>query len=58
MKITPDLHMSVLIKDERLIWLDSYAVANGYLYISCSQLEKQPKYNTGGELPSPTPLSY
>ena len=56
MKITPDLHMSVLIKDDRLVWPDSYAISNGYLYVSCSQLEKQPKYNTGeGKLPPANP---
>lgn len=38
---------TVLVKDERLIWPDSYAIADGYLYISCSQINKQPDYNNG-----------
>ena len=30
-----------------LIWPDSYAIADGYLYITCSQINKQPDYNNG-----------
>jgi sugar lactone lactonase YvrE len=48
MKITPDLKMTELIRDDRLIWPDSYSVSDdGYLYISCSQIHKQPEYNNG-----------
>jgi len=46
MKITPDLKMHELVKSNLLIWPDSYSISNGYLYVSCSQLQKQPKYNT------------
>lgn len=46
-KISPDMKMTTLIKDERLIWPDSYSIADGYLYISCSQIHKQPDYNDG-----------
>jgi sugar lactone lactonase YvrE len=47
-KITPDLKMSTLIQDDRLIWPDSYSVSkDGYLYVSCSQIQKQPDYNQG-----------
>jgi sugar lactone lactonase YvrE len=46
-KITPDLKMKEIVKDTRLIWPDSYAIADGYLYISCSQIQKQPEYNDG-----------
>jgi sugar lactone lactonase YvrE len=46
-KISPDLKMSTLIQDDRLIWPDSYSVRNGYLYVSCSQIQKQPEYNQG-----------
>jgi sugar lactone lactonase YvrE len=47
-KITPDLKMTTVIKDEKLIWPDSYSVSkDGYLYISCSQIQKQPDYNNG-----------
>ena len=38
---------TVILKDERLIWPDSYAIADGYLYISCSQINKQPGNNEG-----------
>jgi len=46
-RISPDMKMTTLIKDQRLIWPDSYAIADGYLYISCSQIQKQPEYNNG-----------
>jgi sugar lactone lactonase YvrE len=46
-KVSPDHKMTTLIKDERLIWPDSYSIADGYLYISCSQIQKQPEYNNG-----------
>ena len=46
-KISPDLKMTTVIKDERLIWPDSYSIADGYLYISCSQINKQPDFNEG-----------
>jgi sugar lactone lactonase YvrE len=46
-KISPDLKMTTIIKDNRLIWPDSYSIADGYLYISCSQIQKQPEYNAG-----------
>jgi sugar lactone lactonase YvrE len=58
MKITPDLKMHVLIKSPLLIWPDSYSIANGYLYVSCSQLQKQPKYNTSSpQWPPVTPFT-
>lgn len=48
MKISPDLKMTELIKDERLIWPDSYHVSDDqYLYVSCSQIDKQPDSNDG-----------
>lgn len=47
-KISPDLKMQNLITDDRLIWPDSYSISeDGYLYISCSQIHKQPEYNNG-----------
>jgi sugar lactone lactonase YvrE len=37
-----------VVADERLIWPDSYAISeDAYLYISCSQINKQPDYNEG-----------
>lgn len=47
LKISPDLKMTTLVEDQRLIWPDSYSIADGYLYISCSQIQKQPEYNNG-----------
>ncbi|HEX2606739.1 MAG TPA: L-dopachrome tautomerase-related protein, partial [Flavisolibacter sp.] len=39
---------TTLLQDNRLIWPDSYAFSEeGYLYISCSQIHKQPEYNEG-----------
>jgi sugar lactone lactonase YvrE len=47
-KITPALKDKALIADENLIWPDSYAISeDDYLYISCSQINKQPDYNEG-----------
>lgn len=45
-KITPDLKVHEFIASQLLIWPDSFSIQNGYLYVSCSQLQKQPKYNT------------
>lgn len=47
-KISPDLKMTTLVKDARLIWPDSYSVSkDGYLYVSCSQIQKTPEHNAG-----------
>ncbi len=47
LKLDTNLKMTTLIEDQRLIWPDSYAIAEGYLYLSCSQIQKQPEYNNG-----------
>ena len=58
MKITPDLKMHVFAESPLLSWPDSYSIANGYLYVSCSQLQKQPKYNTASaQWPPATPFT-
>ena len=46
-KVDTDLKMTTVVQDDRLIWPDSYSIADGYLYISCSQIQKQPEYNAG-----------
>lgn len=47
-KISPDLKMTTVIKDPRLIWPDSYSISDdGYLYVSCSQIQKTPDHNAG-----------
>ncbi|QPH40834.1 L-dopachrome tautomerase-related protein [Pedobacter endophyticus] len=47
LKIDQNHKMTTLVKDDPLIWPDSYSIADGYLYISCSQIQKQPEYNNG-----------
>jgi sugar lactone lactonase YvrE len=48
LRITPDLKMETVIVDGHLIWPDSYSMSkDGWLYISCSQIQKQPAYNDG-----------
>ncbi|GAA4324585.1 L-dopachrome tautomerase-related protein [Flaviaesturariibacter amylovorans] len=39
--------MTTLVQDRRLLWPDSYSIADGYLYISCSQIHLQPDFNAG-----------
>jgi sugar lactone lactonase YvrE len=46
-KLDPNLQKTVLVQDNSLIWPDSYAIADGYLYVTCSQINKQPEYNNG-----------
>jgi len=46
-RIDSNHKMKTILKDDRLIWPDSYSIADGYLYISCSQIQKQPEYNSG-----------
>jgi len=47
-EITPDLKARTWIKDSRLIWPDTYTISkDGYLYITTSQINKQPDYNEG-----------
>jgi sugar lactone lactonase YvrE len=47
-QLTPGHKMEDVVSDERLIWPDSYSIStDDYLYISCSQINKQPDYNEG-----------
>ncbi len=47
-RIDPNLKMTTLVQDSRLIWPDNYAVStDGYLYISCSQINLEPDFNGG-----------
>lgn len=46
-RLDKNLQKTTLVKDSLLIWPDSYAIADGYLYITCSQINKQPDYNNG-----------
>jgi sugar lactone lactonase YvrE len=44
----PDGKTRILLKDERLLWPDSYAISrDGHLFITCSQIHLMPEYNDG-----------
>lgn len=45
--VKPDLRSQTFVQDDRLIWPDSFSIMDGYLYVSCSQINKQPEYNEG-----------
>jgi len=46
--VSPDGKIHTLVKDNRIIWPDSFGVgSDGYLYFSCAQLNRLPKYNKG-----------
>ena len=48
LRITPELKMETVIMDGHLSWPDSYSISkDGWLYISCSEIHKQPEYNEG-----------
>lgn len=46
--VSPDGKLHTLVTDKRLSWPDSFGIGDdGYLYLSCSQLNRQEKYNNG-----------
>ncbi|MFT4030853.1 MAG: L-dopachrome tautomerase-related protein [Siphonobacter sp.] len=46
--VSPDGKQHTLVEDARLIWPDSLGISSdGYLYFSCSQINRLPKYNHG-----------
>lgn len=46
--VTPDGRLETLVQDKRLIWPDTFALGDdGYLYITCSQINRDKKYNGG-----------
>jgi sugar lactone lactonase YvrE len=45
--LSRDHKKTVLTQSPQLIWPDSYAISDGYLYITCSQIQKQPEFNNG-----------
>lgn len=46
---SPDGKLHTLVQDSRLLWPDSLGIGNdGYLYLSCAQLQRDPQWN-GGE---------
>lgn len=47
-QVDKELKKRMILQDDRLIWPDSYSISDdGYLYISCSQIQQQPEYNEG-----------
>jgi sugar lactone lactonase YvrE len=46
--VTSHGELKALVKDNRLIWPDSFGIGNdGFLYLSSSQMHRLPKYNSG-----------
>ena len=46
--VTADGRFETLVRDKRLIWPDTYSIGpDGYLYITCSQINRTKKYNNG-----------
>ncbi len=46
--VTPDGKLQMLVQDKRLIWPDTFSIgSDGYLYITCSQINRTAKYNNG-----------
>ena len=44
--VSPDGRLHTLVQDSRLSWPDSFGIGtDGFLYFSCSQLNRLPKYN-------------
>lgn len=42
----------VILQSDQLIWPDSYAIHNGYLYITISQIHRMPAFNDGKDMRS------
>lgn len=46
--VSPDGQVHTLVQDARISWPDSLGIStDGYLYFSCSQLNRGPQYNNG-----------
>lgn len=46
--VTADGKLETLVKDKRLSWPDTFSVGqDGYLYLTCSQINRTKKYNGG-----------
>ncbi|KOS07356.1 gluconolactonase [Flavobacterium akiainvivens] len=46
--VSPNGKVHTLVKDSRIIWPDSFGIgSNGYVYFSCAQLNRLPKWNNG-----------
>lgn len=48
--LSPDGQLHTLVKDPRLLWPDSFGIgSDGYLYLSCAQLQRDPQWNDGAD---------
>jgi sugar lactone lactonase YvrE len=46
--VTPDGKVHTLVTNDRLIWPDSMGIgSNGYLYLTCAQINRGARYNNG-----------
>ena len=46
--LSPDGRLHQLVQDRRLLWPDSFGIgSDGYLYVSCAQLQRLPQWNNG-----------
>ncbi len=46
--LDPEGKLHTLVQDPRLLWPDSMGIgSDGYLYVSCSQLQRLPQWNDG-----------
>lgn len=46
--LSPDGKLHTLIVDSRIIWPDSFGIgSDGFLYFSCSQINRSPAFNAG-----------
>lgn len=46
--LSPDGKLHELVQDPRLLWPDSFGIgSDGYLYVTCAQLQRLPQWNHG-----------
>lgn len=46
--LSPDGKLHTLVQDSKLLWPDSMGIgSDGYLYVSCAQLQRLPNWNNG-----------
>jgi len=46
--LSPDGELHQLVQDRRLLWPDSFGIgSDGYLYVTCAQLQRLPQWNNG-----------
>lgn len=49
--VTTNGKVHMLVQDERIVWPDSMGIgSDGYLYFSCSQMNRLPQFNNGKDM--------